>query len=710
MAAQQPPKHKGAAPWMDTSLSPDRRADLVAAEMTLDEKVGIVHGFERGAGATDPAVLAVAERANGGAGFAPGIPHLDLPDLQLADAAVGVALAAERGRYATPLPSTVALAATWDLELGREFGALIGRELRDQGYNVSLGGGVNLMREPRNGRNFEYHGEDPILAGTMVGQIIRGEQDQHVVGDIKHYALNDQERGREVASVVFDKRVMRETDLLAFEIGVRNGKPGMVMCSYNRVDGVYACEHDYLLNDLLKRTWGFKGWVVSDWGATHSTAKAALAGLDQEMPGDTFFGAALKRAVEAGDVPMARLDDMVHRILRTEFAAGIIDDPPVMRVPDVFRGFEVAQRVAEQGSVLLKNAGGLLPLSAGAVRSLAVIGSHADVGVLSGSGSAQVDPPGGNVVPPGHGRAWDDEVWHPSAPLRAIRAKVPHARVMFDGGTDPAAAAAIARAADVAVVFVNQPMSEGRDAASLALPARQDALVDAVAAVNPRTVVVLETGGPVAMPWIDRVGAALEVWYPGIRGAEAIANLLFGDANPAGKLPMTFARSDADLPQPRLPGSDLAPGAGSRQLPPFDIRYPEGLKVGYKWFDAEGKTPLFPFGHGLSYTTFAYAGLVVRGTEVTFAVTNTGGRPGAEVAQVYVALPPAAGEPPHRLVAWQTVRLGPGESTIVTLTLDPRFLSVFDVRKDAWALVPGDYTVLVGPSSRDLPLSAGVRY
>ncbi len=708
-------------PWMNKALSPDQRAELVLAEMTLDEKISLVHGLSMPRGtAPDPTTAAVLARSNGGAGFAPGIARLGLPDLQLADAAVGVARGAARGRYSTPLPSTVALAATWNLPLGHEFGALVGRELRDQGYNASLGAGVNLMREPRNGRNFEYVGEDPILAGRMVAQVIKGTEDQHVIGNIKHFALNDQETGRQVASVVLNERVMRETDLLAFEIGVKEGRPDMVMCSYNRIDGIWACENPYLLTDLLKRTWGFEGWVISDWGATHSTVEAALAGLDQEMPGDAHFGAALKKAVESGEVPLARLDDMVRRILRAEFASGIIDDPPVTRVPDVFAGFDLAQRVAGQGSVLLKNADGLLPLSAATLKSIAVIGSHADLGVLSGGGSAKVDPPGGNAVPPAPGEM--GAIWHPSAPLEAIRAKAPQARVEFDAGTDPVSAAALARTCDVAIVFVNQPTSEGRDVPSLALPDGQDALVAAVAAANPRTVVVLETGGPVAMPWIDRVGAALEAWYPGIRGGEAIAAILFGDVNPSGKLPMTFARSDADLPQPKLPGSDLTPQpvppppgapAGARrraQLPPFDITYPEGLKVGYKWFDAENKTPLFPFGHGLSYTTFAYSGLGVTGKTVTFTVRNTGGRAGAEIAQVYVALPASAGEPPRRLVAWERIPLEPGQSRTVSVAVDPLFLSVFDVQKDGWELVPGQYTYFVGSSSRALSLRASTEY
>ena len=378
---------------MDKSLPPDRRADMVLEQMTLDEKLSLVHG----AGSFQ----AAGAVSNGGAGVIAGIPRLGLPPIQLADSAVGVRAAAERGRYATLLPSAIAEAATWDLKLAYEYGAVIGRELRDQQYNSTLGGGVYLMREPRNGRNFEYQGEDPILAGKMVAQLIKGLQDQKVIGDIKHYAFNDQETGRSIGNVKLDKRAMRETDLLAFEIAVTEGQPGMVMCSYNKVNGDWACENSYLLNDVLKKAWGFKGFVLSDWGGTHTTAKAALAGLDNEEPGGDpariHFGDALKKAVESGEVPMARLDDMVHRIVRTEFASGIVDDPPLGRVVDPFKGAETAQTIAEQASVLLKNAGNQLPLNAALVKSIAVIGSHADTGVLSGGGSAQVDPPGGGA-------------------------------------------------------------------------------------------------------------------------------------------------------------------------------------------------------------------------------------------------------------------------------------------------------------------------
>jgi len=526
-----------------------------------------------------------------------------------------------------------------------------------------------------------------------------------VIGDVKHYAFNDQETGRDIGNVLLSKRSARETDLLAFEIAVEEGQPGMVMCSYNKFNGDWACENSYLLTDVLKKAWGFQGFVLSDWGGTHSATKAALAGLDNEEPGYRFFGAALKKAVDSNEVPMARLNDMVHRIVRTEFALGVVDDPPKGRVVDPFRGADTAQEIAEESMVLLKNAGNQLPLNAATVKSIALIGSHADTGMVSGGGSAQVDAPGSGAA------QWGSVVWFPTSPLKAIRAKAPKAKVEFNDGADPAAAAALAKQSEVAIVFVNQPTSEGRDLPTLTLPEDQDKLVSAVAAANPHTIVVLETGGPAAMPWIDRVAAALEIWYPGIRGAQAAANILFGVVNPSAKLPVTFLRTDADLPHPQIPGFDLLPKDGHfARLPDFDIDYTEGLEVGYKWFDAQGKQPLFAFGYGLSYTTFAYSGLKAGIDSVTFTVRNTGKRAGAEIAQVYAGLPAAANEPPKRLVAWERIPLAPGESKTVTLAVDPKFLSIFNEEKDMWELMAGDYQFSVGGSSRSTPLTATVKH
>jgi beta-glucosidase len=696
----RPPKVQG--PWMDKTLPPDKRADLLIAQMTLDEKIQLVHGT--GWGAMRPG-SPIPAGSNEGAGFVPGIERLGIPAINLADSAVGVRMGAVESRYATLLPSTLGAAASFDPEAAYLYGSVIGRELRDQGTNMSIGGGVDLIREPRNGRNFEYASEDPILAGTIVGQLMKGLQAQQVMGDIKHYAFNDQETGRNILNVILDKRAMRETDLLAFQIALKISQAAGVMCAYNKVNGDYSCENDYLLNQVLKKEWGFQGWVLSDWGGTHSTTKAALNGLDQEMPGDVFFGAPLKKTVESGEVPEARLNDMVHRILRSMFACGVIDNPPVRSVVDPFQGLEDAQHIAEESIVLLKNDAGLLPLNAARVASIALIGSHADVGVLSGGGSAQVDPPGGDAVTHHKGGSgWMHPIWFPSSPLKYIRAKAPQATVEYNDGADPAAAAKLAKASQVAIVFVNQFMSEGRDAATLSLPNNQDALVSAVAAANPRTIVVIESGGPVSMPWIENVKGVLEAWYPGIGGAQALAAILFGDVNPSAKLPVTFARSDADLPHPQVPGIDLKP---ANRPPPFDVNYTEGLKVGYKWFEAEHKQPLFPFGHGLSYTTYAYSALKADGAArtVSFSVKNTGKRAGTEVAQVYVMLPSAAGEPFKRLVAWERVPLKAGESKTVTLKLDPLYLSLFNSGKDGWELLAGDYKAFAGPLASTFQIS-----
>jgi len=692
-------------PWMNKTLPPDQRADLVLKQMTLDEKIQMVRGAGWG-------VLRkgspVPTGSNFGAGFMAGIDRLGIPDINLADSAVGVRMAAYQGRYATLLPSTLGAAASWDTESAFLYGSVIGRELRAQGFNMSIGGGVNITREPRNGRNFEYAGEDPVLAGTMTGNLEKGVFSQHVMNDIKHYAVNDQETGRTVVNVLLDKKALRESDLLAFEIAIGIADPSGVMCSYNLYEGDHTCENDYLLNQVLKKDFKFKGWVLSDWGATHSTVKAALNGLDQDMPGDdNYFSEPLKKAVEDGQIPKARLDDMVHRILRSMFAAGVVDNPPVRSVVDPFKGRDDAQHIAEESIVLLKNADHILPLQVAAAASIALIGSHADVGVLSGGGSAQVDAPGGNAVNPQPGGSkWGVQVYFPSSPLKYVQKKSPQASVQYIDGGDRGAAANLARSSGTAIVFVNQPMREDRDAATLSLPDDQDALVDAVAAANPNTIVVLETGGPVSMPWIDKVKGVVEMWYPGIGGAQALANILFGEVNPSAKLPVTFAKDDAQLPHPVIPGLVAGSSIPNGKHPPFDLDYTEGAEVGYKWFEAQNKQPLFPFGFGLSYTTYAYSGLTVDDAQrkVHFTVRNTGERAGTEIAEIYVALPAAAKESYKRLVAWQRVKLAAGESKDVTLTIDPLYLSVFDTAKDGWQLLPGEYKVMAGASSSDTAL------
>lgn len=717
--AQSDLAKKNSFPWMNTTLSPDERAAMVIKEMTLDEKITLLHGTGHpGLGPMSP----LSSGSNGGAGYVVGIPRLGIPGIQMSDAAYGVRSSGQNGRYSTALPCNLAAAASWNLDATYEYGALIGRELRAQGFNMSLGGGVDITREPRNGRNFEYLGEDPILAGRLVGQLIKGTQDQHIIGDIKHYALNDQESGRNAVNVNIDERSMRETDMLAFEIGIREGNPAGVMCSYNRVNGEYACDDKYLLTDVLKKEWKFPGFVLSDWGAAHSIAKASSAGMDHEQPNEYFYGDALKKAVQSGKVPMAEVDDHARRIVRSMFATGVMDDPPQKSVVDVMKGLEVAQQIAEQSMVLLKNDNQQLPLDASKIKSIALIGSHADTGMLSGGGSAQVDPPGGNVImPPGkRGTIWGHPVWFPTSPMRAIQAKAPNAKLEFDSGANLDSVAAVAKNADVAIVFVSRWETEGADAPSLSLPENQDELVSAVASANPHTIVVLETGNPVSMPWADRVSAILEAWFAGSSGDKALANVLFGDVNPSGKLPITFPRSEGDLPHKTIvqppPGTDPPPGPDHWRrvlegLPAFQTNYDEGLKVGYKWYDAEKKSVLFPFGFGLSYTTFSYSDLkIVPGEHVraSFTVKNTGSRAGTEIAEVYAGLPASAGEPPKRLVGWSRVSLAPGGSKEVSVDLEPLFLSVFDASTHTWHRTAGEYTFLVGGSSQELPLKQTV--
>lgn len=698
-------------PWMNKALSPDERADMVVQQMTLDEKIQMVHGT--GWGVLRPGSY-IAPGSNLGAGYTEGVERLGIPGINMADSAVGIRMAALQSRYATLLPSTLGAASSWDTKAAFLYGSVIGREARAQGFNMSIGGGLDITREPRNGRNFEYAGEDPVLAGIMTGELALGVKSEHVMSDIKHYALNDQETGRNVVNVLLDKRSMRESDLLAFEIAIGLSKPSAVMCSYNLVNGDHACENDYLLNEVLKKDFDYKGFVVSDWGGTHSTVKAALNGLDQDEPGDdNYFSEPLKKAVEDGQVPMARLNDMVHRILRSMFDAGVIDNPPVRSVVDPFRGRDDAKHIAEESIVLLKNTDNILPLKASASTSIAIIGSHADVGVLSGGGSAQVDAPGGNAIDPKPGPSpWGHVIYFPSSPLRSMRKKSPQSNIQYIDGKDNAAAAKLAKDSSLAIVFVNQPMREGQDAPTLSLPDHQDALVEAVAAANPNTIVVLETGGPVTMPWAEHVKGIVEAWYPGIGGAQALANILFGEINPSGKLPVTFAKSDDQLPHPTVPGLNLHTKTvgddGHHEVGPFDLKYTEGAKVGYKWFEATHKQPLFPFGFGLSYTTYAYSGLTVDDATRTvhFTVKNTGPREGTEIAELYVALPSAANEHFKRLVGWQRVKLTPGESKDVSITLNPLYLSIFDTAKDAWQFLPGDYKVMAGASSSDTPLNA----
>jgi beta-glucosidase len=700
LAAAAPAWAQPAAPVVaaaQTRGTPAERAARMLAQMTLDEKLTLLRGYF-GTDFAPSNFEAPAEARDGSAGYIPGIPRLGIPPQWQADAGIGVATQGgaleKRGR--TALPSGLAIAATWDLERAFAGGAMIGSEARADGFNVLLGGSVNLVREPRNGRNFEYAGEDPLLAGEIVGAQIAGVQSNRIVSTAKHYAVNAQETDRGTGNSVVEEAALRTADLLAFQIAIERGNPGSVMCAYNRVNGPYSCEHRFLLTQVLREEWGWPGYVLSDWGAVHSTVPSANAGLDQEsgfglQRGDWFNPDKLKAAMAAGEIDARRIELMAGRVLRAMFEHGLVDDPVVEGGPIDFAAHRAVSRAAaEAGIVLLKNDGGLLPLATDAGR-IVVIGGHADKGVLSGGGSSQVYPDGGNAVPGLEPTTWPGPVvYYPSSPVEELRKLLPEARIEFADGADPAAAARLASGADLAIVFGTQWASESIDVA-MRLDGQQDALIDAVAAANPRTVVVLQTGGPVLMPWAEQVPAIVEAWYPGRVGGEAIANVLTGKVNPSGHLPTTFPASLSQLPYPGEPRKG-------------DVEYSEGAAVGYKWFDREGHAPLFPFGHGLSYTTFVHDHLAVTrdgdGLVAMVEVTNTGARAGADVVQVYVS--GLGWEAPRRLGGFAKVSLQPGERRMVEIEVDPRLLGEWYADRPGWTHAAGAYTVTVGYSSRDL--------
>ncbi len=707
-------------PWNCPSTSPDVRATYFAGQMTTAEKLLVVDGK---LGLAFTPYLKKPDGALGSGGFVPGIARLNLPALQETDAGLGVADPVDLGTgipmrgsagYATALPSGPALAASFDPAMAFTAGAMIGDEASRQGFNVMLAGAMNLTRDPRGGRTFEYAGEDPLLAGTISGQLIRGVQSRHVISTMKHYAVNAQETGRTVVNASMASQALRESDLLSFEIALNIGAPGSVMCSYNKVNGAYACGSDYLLNQVLKQDWHYQGYVMSDWGAVHA-ATDANGGLDQESGdladaanGGPFFTTQLSAALAAGTVPAARLTDMVRRILRSEFTAGIVDTPPIIRPLDAVHDIQVAQTVEAAGIVLLKNDRNLLPLSK-AARRIVVIGSNANNGVLSGGGSSQVWPLGGPAQPIDPSHAFPHpRIWDPSAPLSAIGGKLAGGSVSFVSGASPSAAAAAAQGADAAIVFVNQWAAEGIDMASLALPldpisgVNQDQLVSAVAAVNPNTIVVIESGGPVLMPWLAAVRGVVEAWYPGSGGGPAIASVLFGDSDAQGRLPMTFPANEAQLPRPVV---DHGSSAGAAFTVNYDI---EGTDIGYRWYFARKSVPLFPFGFGLSYTHFAYANLKLSsGANLTadFDVTNTGSRAGSDVPQLYLSANPGPAQPP-RLLGFARVSLNAGATQHVTLAVDNRLLSRWSDTAHGFVRPAGSFSVMLSTSAAT-PVIAG---
>lgn len=690
----------------------DMRAREVEGQMTDEERFSLLVSV-MGRNAVSPVRdERIPEDVPMSAGYVPGVPRLGVPALLMSDASLGVTNPGYReGDTATALPAGLALGASFNPSLARASGAMVGREARSRGFNVQLAGGINLARDPRNGRNFEYLSEDPLLSASLAAESIDGIQSQDVISTIKHFSLNCNETNRHWLDAIIDPVAHRESDLLAFEIAIERSQPGSVMTGYNKVNGDYAGGNSVLIQDVLKGAWGYRGWVMSDWGATPSW-EFALKGLDQEsgaqidvaMWGGEAFTGPLGAAYAEGNLPNERLSDMVRRILRSMFAIGIDrwEAPPKV---EEARHNEIALEAARQGIVLLKN-GGALPLAPDTKATIAVIGGHAQVGVPAGCGSSAVTPPGGyaeviTVGGPGFMGVTRNLYLLPSSPVAELNVRLQNAEIEFDPGMTPAEAAMAAARCDVAIVFGIRVEGEGFDNPDLSLPWGQDAVIEAVAGANPNTIVVLETGNPVAMPWEEHVNSIVEAWYPGQAGGRAIAEILTGSVNPSGRLPITFPVDLSQTPRPKLEG------LGKRWGTPTTIRYDEGAEVGYRWFASQQQKPLYAFGHGLSYTSFAYGDLEVEGGETitaTFTVTNTGERSGADVPQLY--LTEAAGDRRIRLLGFERVELKPGETRRVTLAADRRLLARYEGDAAHWHLAAGPYRVALGGASDALQMTA----
>ena len=660
-------------PWLDKSKSPATRARELLAAMTLADKVSMLHGVDSGQSPV-PTV-----------GYIPPIPRLGVPPITMTDGPAGV----RNGEKSTELPAPVAVAASWDTSLAKQYGAVLGRDARDLGQDQVFGPGMNIDRVALNGRNFEYFSEDPVLSGTIAGADVTGIQSQGTIATIKHYVANNSETNRTSVSADVSDRALHEIYEKNFGIAVADGKPGSVMCSYNRINDVYSCSDAATLGSLRSQ-FGFTGYVVSDYPATHATTDLA-AGLNVELPtGVHFTLAAIQAALAAHTITMAQIDQRVTETLRVLFQFGIFDRALTVNAIDQSSDNAAAMSIEEQSAVLLKNSGSTLPLAA-SQHKIAIIGSTAKTSA-QGGGSSQVDPLSID-------NAYDAIVSRAGT----------NATVTYDDGSDTATAAATAKAADVAIVFVRDYSSEGSDRSTLALSGNQDALVESVAAANPHTVVVLETGAPALMPWLSKVSSVLEAWYPGAKGGAAIAHLLYGDVNPSGKLQQTWPMSDAQVPTST---AAQFPGVNGEES------YSEGVDVGYRWYDANHQQPLFPFGYGLSYTTFRYSHLTLsrstgtsqQGLTASLDVTNTGKVAGSDAVQVYVSKPDTlATTPPRELAAFTKVSLKPGRTTRVRLAIAPRELSYWDSGAQAFTVQDGKYTISAGGSSRSLPVSTTYR-
>jgi beta-glucosidase len=688
----------GKHPWCDTRLPPDSRARLLLNALTRDERISLLGGDE---------YTGVAGGEGSHTGTSNGVPRVDLPTMYLSDGPVGV-----RSGKATAMPVPMGLAASFDPKLARLHGVTIAAEAKAKGNDVVYAPTVNILRTPLWGRAFETYGEDPFLTARTGVAWIRGAQSTGVIANVKHFAANNQEGAgpgadavrpgqpvpppstegsRFTVNVVVGERALHEIYLPQFEAAVKDAHVGSVMCSYPRVRGTYACENGLLLQTILRRDWGFRWFVLADYGAAHMAAPSLNNGLDFDPFGAIFHAyepAPVNLALASGQAKFERVNEHVRNILRTLFAYGFFDRAAYVYDNDQIpkrKHLRASQRIEEGAITLLRNRGGALPLRAAKLKSIALIGRNAE-GFTTGGGSANVDP------------------FEFISPREAIERRAgKDVKVRFDDGSDPERAAEVARTSDVAIVFAADYQTEFIDRRCISLECPpwngdQDALIERIAAANKRTTLVLETGGPVLTPWRDRVAAIVEAWYPGSAGGAAIARVLFGDVDPSGRLPATFPRSESQYPY-----------AGDRQAYPGvaeEVQYKEGVLVGYRWFDKKGLEPAYPFGHGLSYTRFRFGRLTpLSGRRFSVSVRNVGDRSGIAVPQLYVSLPsPAKGvvEPPWQLRGFAKLRLEPGQQRRVTYQLRARDVSYWDVRTHAWRLVPGCHRVAVGRSSRAL--------
>jgi beta-glucosidase len=734
------------ARWRNKSLSPDQRASDLLPRLTLEEKVSLLHAD--------------------GTFTTPGLPRFGIGKMWMSDGPNGVREeiqptgwnpARRTDDFATAMPASIGLAASFDPDLAKAYGNVIGQEARARNKNIMLCPGLNIMRTPLNGRNSEYFGEDPYLSARMAVGFITGLQQNGVAACAKHYALNNQETNRNSVNVHVDERTMREIYLPAFKAAVTEAHVLCIMTAYNRVNGQFCSENDFLLNQVLKRDWAFPGLVMTDWGGCHSTIDAANHGLDLEMGSNVtgnhnndFLAAPLLRLVSAPDspVPISRIDDMVLRNLRVMASTGLFDAPTELTDPQKDEmgllspaHLRVARDVVESSCVLLKNTNNLLPLDAAKLRSIAVIGDNSQASFSHDGMSAaiktrgEISPLEGIRTRAGDGVTINFAQGYARGSGRGgpgRRGVAPDAVAAANPLIDEAASAA--KTADVAVVFAGLYRSQDQEAAdrpSFNLPAGQAELILAVCAANPRTVVILTGGSPSSVdPWLEKCGALMMYWYGGTEGGEGLARLLFGDSSPSGHLPCTWPKQLADSPahNPGDPsvfpgingaggrggiGRGMAPDAGPQET------YAEGRLVGYRWYDAKNIDPQFPFGFGLSYTSFdisaganSAAGSVkaASGYDVQCVVTNTGTREGATIVQAYVGQDkPIVERPPKEFKGFQKVSLKPGEKKLVSINVPPAAFTHYDVDKHAWIAEPGDYTIAVGDSSRNTPLRTTIK-